>query len=102
MTPLFPCTRSLRLGNLEELLEALNDSLNIEIDEGHLVVGILLHDGDEGEVLVDLAQDDGTAAVGGEGRLRARSVRGADKGRVRVTHQSCRPRGCLVMLRVAL
>lgn len=36
----------LRLGDLEKVRQALDDDVNVHVDEGHLVVGALVHDGD--------------------------------------------------------
>ena len=54
----------LGLRNLEEVGQALDDDVNVHIDERHLIIGALVHDGDEGEEAVDLAQHDGPLAVG--------------------------------------
>lgn len=52
-----------RLGNVKELCQALDDGLDVHVDQGHAVVRVLLHDGDEGQVAVDLAEHDGLVAV---------------------------------------
>lgn len=48
-----------RLGDFEKLSDTLYHGLHIHVHERHAVVGILLHDGDEGQVPIDLAQHDG-------------------------------------------
>ncbi|GJC86578.1 hypothetical protein ColLi_09416 [Colletotrichum liriopes] len=52
-----------RMGMLEFQGNTLHDSLDVHVDKRHAVVRILLHDGHEGEVAVDLAQHDGPLRV---------------------------------------
>lgn len=64
-SPVKPLRASLaRLCDVEKLRQPLDDNVYVHVDERHLVVGALLHDGHEGQAVVDLAEHDGLLVVG--------------------------------------
>ncbi|KAI6757320.1 hypothetical protein HG531_003145 [Fusarium graminearum] len=52
-----------RLGDVKEFGQSFNNSLNVHVDQRHAVVRVLLHDSNESQVTIYLAQHDGLVAV---------------------------------------
>src|SRR5699024_348626 len=52
-----------RFGNVKELGQSLNDSLDVHSNQRHAIIRVFLHDGDERQISIYLTQHDGLVAI---------------------------------------